>query len=52
MKESFLFHFLFTGASVLGCSTSNNALTEKYCGLYLGAEQAAATMANVPVCGE
>ena len=37
---------------MLGCSTSNNALTEKYCGLYLGAEQSMATMANVPVCGK
>jgi len=39
-----------SGSSATSCSATNNALTNKYCGYYLGAAIIAAI--NSPVCGK
>ena len=47
-----IFYFIL-GSSAGGCSTNNNALTEKYCGYYMGfnAAAGAALTYNNFVCG-
>jgi hypothetical protein len=39
------------GSSATSCGSTSNALTDRYCGSYLGLQFAAAANGNNPICG-
>ena len=45
------YYFTLLGSSANVCSLGNHALTDKYCGFYLGSYNAIANLLNTAVCG-